>query len=361
MTTSILAINLGGTSTKVGYSKDNHLIFNENIEYTLSDLNQYSGIFDQKQRRLEDILALLKEKNIDVEKLSAVVSRAGILPPINAGAYEINADMVAYSREYVPIQHASNLGSELAIALIDLNKVGGKAYIYDGESLDQLAPIARFTGVKSIPKQSIGHLMNMRAVSRVIAERLGKEPNELNFVIAHMGGGTSVGASEKGKIIDVLADDEGPFSVERSGAIALKHIINLCYAKPKEEVNKILRKEGGLYSYLGTNDGRQIEKRIKDGDEYAALVYEALAYQVSKSIGDMAVALKGKVDGIILTGGLANSEMVTDWIEKWCGFIGKIYLVPNEYEMESMMSGIYRVLKEGEKVNTFSLSDYENL
>lgn len=360
MNINIAAINLGGTTTKVGYFIDNQMQFKETIEHTTEELKGFTSIFQQSDYRLNKIEELLISKGVDITGISAVVTRAGVLPPIQAGAYEINEDMIEYNTNYNAIEHASNLGTKIAVSLAEKSGPDVKAYIYDGETLDQLAPIARFTGVKKIPKQSIGHLLNMRSVARIAAEKIGKDINQSNFVIAHMGGGTSVCAIENNQIIDVLADDEGPFSVERAGSIALKHIINMCYELPKSEVMQILRKEGGLYSYLGTNDGREIEKTIAQGDEYAALAYEALAYQVAKACGDMAVAMKGHVDGIVLTGGLAYSKMIVDWIEEWGGFLGPIIQLPGEYEMEALAGGAYRVVTGKEKAQVFELEKQIN-
>lgn len=356
MSVQILAINLGGTTTKVGYTRDNTFQFKETIEHSIAELNQFSSVFQQKEFRLKEILKLLETKGVSVSNLSAVVTRAGVLPPIDAGGYEVNELMVDYNTNYQAIEHISNLGTSIARQLAKLAGKNVKAYIYDGETLDQLSDLARITGTKIIPKQSIGHLLNMRAVGRVAAQKIGKKVEECNFVIAHMGGGTSVCGLAKNRIVDVLADDEGPFSVERAGSIALKHVIKLCYELPQNEVMKILRREGGLYSYLGTNDGREVEKKIEQGDDYAKLVYEALAYQVSKACGEMAVAVEGDLDSIILTGGLANSVLICSWIEKWAGFLAPIIQVPGEYELEALAGGAYRIYIGEEKAKLFTIA-----
>lgn len=355
MSVQIIAINLGGTTTKVGYTVDNEFQFKETLEHSVAELSPFSSVFQQKKFRLKEILKLLDRKRINISNLSAVVTRAGVLPPIEAGGYEINETMVDYNTNYQAIEHVSNLGTSIANDLAKLAGENAKAYIYDGETLDQLTELARITGTKKIPKQSIGHLLNMRAVARVAAEKIEKKVEECHFVIAHMGGGTSVCGLANNRIVDVLADDEGPFSVERAGSVALKHVINLCYELPQNEVMRILRREGGLYSYLGTNDGRQVEGRIAQGDEHARLVYEALAYQVSKACGEMAVAVKGDLDGIILTGGLANSAMICSWIKKWAGFLAPIIQIPGEYELEALASGAYRVYTGEEMAKLFTI------
>jgi len=358
MAVNIVAINLGGTTTKVAYSVNNVIKFKETIEHTMDELGKLGGILGQKDIRLNSILHFLKLKDVDISEVTAIVTRAAGLPPVHAGAYEVTEEMTAVQLDQTKgtIQHASRIGTRVAFDLARQAGPSTKVYIYDSETMDELADIARFTGTKHIPKQSLGHLLNMRAVARSGAEKIDKRVEDCNFVVAHMGGGTSVCVIERNRIIDVLADDEGPFSVERAGSIALKHIIKMCYEMPREEVMRILRNEGGLYSYLGTNDGREIEKQIADGSACAALVYEALAYQVSKACGDMAVALKGNLDGIILTGGLANSKMICNWIEKWAGFLGSIICIPGEFEMESLASGAYRVVVGEEQADILNFT-----
>ncbi|MCC8180238.1 MAG: butyrate kinase [Planctomycetes bacterium] len=360
MSDLILVINPGGTTTKIGCFRDKEKLFAKTVEHDSEELKTFAHIRDQLDLRLRGIVETMRENNIDPADIDAVVARAGLLPPLEAGAYEVNDEMIDWSLNVSNLGHGSDLSGILARTLAGQSRKNAKAYIYDGETLDQLRPLARFSGVKLIPRQSLGHLLNMRAVGRRVAEKLGKRFDQVNFICAHMGGGTSLCALEKGRIVDAMPDDEGPCSVERSGSVALKHIINLCYTHPRNEVMRILRRDGGLKSYLGTNDGKEIVKRIENGDEYAALALESLAYQVAKAAGDMAVALQGKVDGIILTGGLAHARIVTDWIEKWAGFLGPVYLEPGEYELEALAEGAYRVLNGEEPVHQFKLNPEKN-
>jgi butyrate kinase len=354
MPVEILVINPGGTSTKVGWFRDHEKIFAKTIEHDSEELKKYEHVRDQLNLRLSGILQAMEENQVRAEDLSAVVARAGLLPPLEAGAYEVNEAMIDWSLNKSKLNHGSDLSGVLAKTMA--GKAGPRvgAYIYDGETLDQLGSLARYSGVKMIPRNSLGHLLNMRAVGRRVAERLGRRFDEVNFVACHMGGGTSLCAMEKSRLIDTMPDDEGPCSVERSGKVALKHIINLCYEKPRAEVMGILRRDGGLKSYLGTNDAREIGRRIEAGDQYAKEVFEAMAYQVAKAVGEMAVALKGRVDGIILTGGLAHSKLMTDLIEQWVSFLAPIYLEPGEFELEALAGGIYHVLKGEEPVHTFT-------
>lgn len=356
MSKLILVINPGGTTTKIGCFRDNEKLFAKTVEHDSEELKKFSHIRDQLQLRLQGVLDALRENNISVADLDAVVARAGLLPPLEAGAYEVNEAMIDWSLNVSNLGHGSDLSGILARTLAANSAKGAKAYIYDGETLDQFRDVARFSGVESIPRQSLGHLLNMRAVGRRVAEKLGHRFDGLNFVVAHMGGGTSLCALEKGRIVDAMPDDEGPCSVERSGSVALKHVINLCYSRPRSEVMRILRKDGGLKSYLGTNDGREIVGRIIKGDEYAALVLDAFCYQVAKALGEMAVALRGAVDGVILTGGLAHAKLVADGIEKWAGFLGTFYLEPGEYELEALAEGALRVVRGEESAREFKLN-----
>jgi butyrate kinase len=352
---NILAINPGGTSTKIGYFCDNQIVFKKNIEHDGEELRNFARVNDQIEMRTEKIIAELDSRQIRLNEVSAVVGRGGVLPPIQAGAYAVNSVMVDFLLHRVKLEHAANLGGVLADRIARMCSPDAKAFIYDGETLDQLSPLARFSGVSQIPRESLGHILNGRAVARRIAEQLGSSYDQLNLIVAHMGGGTSLNAHEKGRVTDVIADDEGPFSVERSGSLALKHVIRLCYENPKGAVHATLRVNGGLKSYLGTNDGRIIEEQIQKGDDYAKQAYEALAYQVAKAVGGMTVALNGKVDGIILTGGLAHSTMMTEWIRQRVSFVAPVYVVPGEFELEALAEGTWRVLTGKEEVYEFTI------
>ncbi|MDR1920778.1 MAG: butyrate kinase [Candidatus Adiutrix sp.] len=354
MAVEILVINPGGTSTKVGWFRNNEKVFDKTVEHDSEELKKFDHVRDQLNLRLNGILQAMAENKVRVQDISAVSARSGLLPPLEAGAYEVNEAMIDWSLNKSRLNHGSDLSGILARTMAEKAGPNVKAYIYDGESLDQFGPLARYSGVKMIPRASLGHLLNMREMGRRVAERLGRRFDEVNFVACHMGGGTSLCAMEKSRVVDAIPDDEGPCSVERSGKVALKHIINLCYDKPRAEVMSLLRRDGGLKSYLGTNDGREIVRRIEAGDEYAREVFESLAYQAAKAIGEMAVVLKGEVDGVILTGGLARSKLITGWIEERVSFLAPVYVEPGERELEALAGGIYRVLKGEESVNTFT-------
>jgi butyrate kinase len=355
MAINVLAINPGGTSTKIGYFSDNRPVFKVNIEHAEEELKKYAKVNDQLEMRCQKTLAELERRKTGLGGVSATVGRGGVLPPLKAGAYRVNAAMMDFLLHRVKLEHAANLGGVLADKIARLCAPETPAFIYDGETLDQLGWIARYSGTREIWRESLGHILNGRAVARIVARQFGKEYEEMNLVVAHMGGGVSLNAHEMGRVIEVMADDEGPMSVERAGSLALKHVIRLCYENPKEKVLSMLRQGGGLKSYLGTNNGRAIEERIRKGDADAQKAYQALAYQVAKGIGDMAVALRGKVDAIALTGGLAHSKMITGWIEGWAGFIAPVRVVPGEYELEALAQGAWRVLTGVEGVHEFIL------
>ncbi|MDR1677091.1 MAG: butyrate kinase [Deltaproteobacteria bacterium] len=357
MTFEILVINPGGTTTKIGWFQDAEKIFAETIEHDSETLKQYAKVRDQLSLRLKAIIETTSQHGVKLENLAAVVARAGLLPPLEAGAYEVNQAMINWSLEKSKLNHGSDLSGILAKTIAEKTGHGCKAYIYDGETLDQLTPLARYSGVASIPRTSLGHLLNMRAVGRRVADRLGKSFDELNMAVCHMGGGTSLCAIKKSRVIDTIPDDEGPCSVERSGKVPLKHIISLCYALPRSEVMRILRQDGGLKSYLGTNDGREIVRRIEAGGPEglkAREVFEAMAYQVAKSIGEMVVALKGQVDAIVLTGGLAKSRLMTSMIEDKVSFFAPVLVEPGEYELEALAGGALRVLRGEESLHVFN-------
>jgi len=355
MAINILALSAGGTSTKIGYFRDDQMVFKKTIEHSKEELGNCKSPNDQLDMRFKSVRQLLEKENVDLGEISAAVGRGGFLPPIDAGAYEVNNEMIDYILSHASLGHVSSLSAVLADRIAKMGCPNAKAFIYDGETLDQLIPIARFSGLKGCDRISIGHLLNSRAVARIVSEKIGANYEKLNFIVAHMGGGTSVTAHEQGFIVDLVADDEGPFSVERTGSLPMKHVIKLCYDYPKADVMKMLRVDGGLKSYLGTNDGRVIEERIRAGDREAELVFEALAYQVAKAVGDMSVAVNGEINAIVLTGGLANSGRIVGWITKRVNFIAPVHAVPGEFELEALAKGVWRVLSGLEDAHAFTL------
>lgn len=349
MTYKILAINPGSTSTKLALYEDDKRILDHSLNHPPEELNKFSRIIDQYEYRKDAILKFLQDKGISIGELSAVVGRGGMLPPVEAGAYVINEEMLNRLKNNPVVEHASNLGAPIAYEIA--KPFGILCCIYDPVTVDQLEDIARITGIPEVKRISFNHVLNSRATAIKTAEKLGRKYEDINFVVAHIGGGISVCIHSHGRIIDMLADDEGPFAPERAGRIPGKELINICFSGEydKKEVTKKMRGNAGLKAHLGTHDAREVEKMIAEGDEKAKLIYEAMAYQIAKGIGEMATVVKGKVDAIILTGGIAYSTMMTDMIKERVEFIAPVIIMPGENEMEALAFGALRVLRGQEE------------
>ena len=349
----ILAINPGSTSTKAAVYKNEEVLFVEAINHSNEDLAKCKSLKDQFAMRKQLILQVLAKHHFDLEKLSAVVGRGGQLPPVKAGGYYVNEAMKKRIIQGPIVNHASNLGALLAAALAQPK--GIPAYIYDAVSSDELKPVAKVTGIPEIVRHSFCHVLNSKATARKVAQSQGKGYEAMNFIVAHLGGGISISAHEQGKIVDVITDDAGPFSPERSGSVPILYIVDMCYSGEysKRDLLKKLRGMGGLKAHLGTHDCRQIEAMIEQGNEQAKLLYEAQAYQVAKGIGELAPTIDGKIDHIILTGGIAYSKMLTDLIAKRVEFIAPVIVVPGENELESLALGALRILRGEEECNEY--------
>ena len=350
---TVFAINPGSTSTKIGLFRNETELWVQNLVHREQELREHEKIGEQLAYRKERILEALKESGHDVSELSAIVGRGGMLPPVQAGGYTVNQCMRERLQKSPTGFHASNLGALIADAIA--KPLAIPAYIYDAVSADELYEIAHITGIPEVSRQSFCHVLNAKATCRQAAEKTGRRYQDMNFLVAHLGGGISISAHEKGKIVDVITDDAGPFSPERSGSIPLRTIVDMCYSNEyahKDMVYK-LRGMGGLKAHLGTHDCREIEEMIADGDEYAAKVYEAFAYQISKGIGELAPVLKGRVDMIILTGGVAYSQMITDWVTERVSFIADVEVIPGENELASLALGALRILRGEESAHEF--------
>jgi len=319
------------------------------IQYT--EIEKYDSILEQAPMRLKTVLDTLGKHGYKPEDLSIVMGRGGMLPPVKVGGYRVDDKMLELIYDGKIQQHASNLGAILAN---DIAKTAGvEAYIYDAVSACEFPPVARITGMKEIERRSFYHVLNCRAVSIRYAESIGKKYEDINLLVTHLGGGITVGAHCKGKIIDSLADDNGPFAPERAGSVPLLDLIEMCYSGKytKKEMMGKVRGMGGLRSLLGTSDGREIQKLIESGDKNAALVMEAQAYQIAKGIALLSPALRGDCDGIIVTGGLAYNTFLIEDVKKYIGWLGKIVVMPGEYEMEALALGGLRILRKQEVVH----------
>ncbi|MFA6506408.1 MAG: butyrate kinase [Treponemataceae bacterium] len=352
-TMKILAINPGSTSTKIALYEDDKELFKTNIEHSADELAKYPNVASQYDMRKDAILAYLKSNNFDPSTLDAIAARGGPIPYLKGGAYRVNDAMTAMLKSKEVPEHASNLAGLIAYEIT--KPLGKNAYIYDAISADDFADIARISGMPALPRQSLCHVLNMRAVARKTAAEMGKPYSSLNLIVAHLGGGITVSVHRDGKMEDIVSDDEGPFSPERAGRVPCRALIDLCYSGKYDfgTMKKMLRGKGGLVAYLGTSNCIEVEKRIDAGDAQAKLILEAMAYQIAKSIGDLATVVNGKVDAIVLTGGIAYSKLVTGWISDRVSFIAPVKLVPGENELESLALGILRVLRGDEKANEY--------
>lgn len=353
MSYKILAINPGSTSTKVAVYEDEKELHKKNIEHPTSEIEKYAEIIDQYEFRYKQIIDFLNEVGIKPEDLAATVGRGGMLPPVKSGAYQVNEEMVDYFKYKSAIKHASNLGGVIAYAIA--NPLGKPAYIYDSVAVDEFPDIARISGLKEAPRISVGHALNMRAAAIKCATEMGKAYSDINLVVAHLGGGISVSTHEKGKMVELITDDEGPFSPERCGMIAGKDIINMCYENDKATMKKKLKGKGGLVSYFDTNDTIAITKRMEEGDKECELVLKAMAYQIAKAIGECATVVNGKVDAVVITGGIAYSKYISGWVTERTEFIAPVKVLPGENELEALSQGTLRVLKGEEKAHEFKL------
>lgn len=351
----ILTINPGSTSTKIAVFDNEDLVFEKTLRHSSEEIGKYDKISDQFEFRKTVIEDVLTEGGIKTSDLDAVVGRGGLLKPIEGGTYVVNEAMIDDLRVGVLGEHASNLGGIIAKEIGDAVNI--PSYIVDPVVVDEMDDVARVSGIEDIDRKSIFHALNQKATARRAAKELEKEYFDCNFIVAHMGGGISVGAHEKGRVIDVAnaLDGEGPFSPERSGGLPVGDLVKMCFSGKytQDEIKKKIKGNGGLVGYLNTNDGREVESRIEAGDEKAKLVYEAMAYQVSKEIGSCASVLKGNVDAILLTGGIAYSKMFTGMIEERVNFISDVKIYPGEDEMIALAQGGLRVLNKEEEPKNY--------
>jgi butyrate kinase len=312
----ILAINPGSTSTKVALYADKQVLIVETLDHPIAQIQEFEHVQEQYDFRKKVILDFLEANDVSLDSLDAVVGRGGLLPPVKSGAYQVNEAMVDRLKNRPVVEHASNLGALIAYEIAE--STGISAYIYDSVAVDELTEVARISGIPAITRASFSHALNARAMAHKFAEKSDKKYEDMTLIIAHLGGGISVSLHHKGAMIDITSDDEGPFSPERSGRVPCNPLVELCYSGKydRRTMKKMLRGNGGLNGYLGTVDAREVESMIAQGNKEAALIYEAMAYQVAKAIGEHATVVNGEVDAIILTGGIAYSEMITDWISK---------------------------------------------
>ncbi|MCR5399227.1 MAG: butyrate kinase [Lachnospiraceae bacterium] len=346
-----LIINPGSTSTKIGVFEDENLLFEETLRHSTEEIAKYATIADQKDFRKNIILKLLQEKSFDINSLDMVVGRGGMLKPIPGGTYEVTDELLEDLKIGKQGQHASNLGGMLAREIGD--EIGVRSFIVDPVVVDELCDIARYSGVPELPRTSVFHALNQKAVAKRYAKEKGVAYDSLNLVVVHMGGGVSVGAHTGGRVIDVFnaLDGDGAFSPERAGGAPSGALIKMCFSGKytEAEVYKKFVGGGGFNAYVGTNDMRDVEKMIQDGDTKAKVIRDAFIFQVSKDIGSMACVLKGKVDAIVVTGGIAYDKEVVAGLKEACEWIAPFTVYPGEDELLALAQGGLRVMNEEEK------------
>lgn len=346
----ILAINPGSTSSKIGYFEDTNCISSITIRHNQDDIAEFDSIIDQYPMRKEAIMAWLKEQKIEVTDLHGVVGRGGLLRPTPGGTFKVNDRIISDLTNAKYGVHASNLGAILAQEIASAAKVD--AYIVDPVTTDEFGPLARYSGHPDIERVSVFHALNQKASARTICEKIGRKYTDVNMIIAHLGGGATIAAHEKGRAIDVNHGlEEGPFTPERSGSLPVLEIIKMSYSGnyTQDEMKKKVVGRGGMTAYMGTSDIQSIVQSAENGDDKAREILEAMVYQISKEIGSCSTVLKGSVDAIVVTGGVAYNDFITDLIKERVSFIAPVHLLPGENELLSMTSGVLRVLEGKEE------------
>lgn len=349
----ILVLNPGSTSTKIAVFDGETPLFVESLTHSAEELAPFDRVVEQYDFRRQLVLDCLLRHNFDVCDLSAVVSRGGLLAPIHAGAYAVNEDMV-WQLQYKPQnEHASNVGAMIAHAISQELHI--PAYIYDGITVDELTDINRITGLPEMHRKGIGHTLNTRAAAMRYACGQGKPYKDVTIIVAHLGGGITVNLHHNGRIEDCVNDEEGPFSPERAGGLPMFDVIHACFGEGQSDkgMMKLVKSRGGLLAHIGTTDCREVEQRIENGDVHAKLIYDAMALNVAKYIAKLAPGVCGKVDAILLTGGITYSDYIDEEIRRRVSFIAPVTVYPGEDEMQSLALGCLRVLRGEETAQTY--------
>ncbi len=347
----IAAINLGSTSTKIACYENERCVANENIPHPAEDIARYKTIWDQYEFRKSAIEKYFFDKDIDVASLDAFVTRGGHTKPLTSGVYRITEEMLRQSAGGEYGVHATDLGLKIVYSLAGENTL---PLTVDPPSTDEFEPLARYSGMAEIERQSRFHALNQKAVARKYAQDIGRDYEELNLIVVHMGGGCSVAAHRRGKMVDAnnALDGDGPFSTNRTGGLPVGALVDLCFSGryTREDVHKKLNGNGGMMSYLGESDALAVERRAAGGEERAEEVLQAMCYQTAKEIGARATVLCGDVDAIIFTGGMANSKYLVESISRRVRFIAPVAAYPGEFEMESLCLNAHRALTGKEEI-----------
>ena len=347
----LLVINPGSTSTKIAVYDGDQQVFLENISHPTEEIESYPTTYDQLQYRVDAIAGTLAKAGIPADSFDCVMGRGGGIARLATGGYEVNQALLDSAKDHPLFDHVSNIGAALAYRFAQ--GAGCKAYIYDAVSAETMVPEAKVLGMDHMERTSLCHVLNARAMSIKYAKEQGRRYEDMNLIVAHMGGGITVSAHSHGRIVDNVRDDEGPMSPTRSGAVSTQKVVDLCYSGKYtyEEATKKVRGDAGLVNLLGTHNAREVEKRIAEGDEYAKLVYDAMGYQVAKYSAMMAGCFTEPVDAVILTGGIAHSKMLTGVIRKYLEHTFNVVVMPGENEMEALAFGGLRILRGEETAN----------
>lgn len=351
----ILVINPGASSTKVGLFKGDREIWSKTLRHSYDELRILKDIKEQKDFRIKKIMEALKEDNIDLKEISAISAIGGLLKPLDSGTYLINKNMLKDLEEGKRGFHASNLGGLIAYEIAE--KFGIPSYIVDPVSVDELDKLARYSGHPLLERESLSHALNTKAVAKRWAKENGRSYFDINLIVIHLGSGITVSAHKKGRMVDVTNSmEEGPFSSERAGTVPCMKLAKLCFSGKYtfEQVQKMLFGEGGIYAYIGLKDFREIMEKVRSGDEKTKEVVDAMIYQIAKDTGAMAAVLEGKIDGIIITGGMAHDKYLIENLQKRIEFLGKIFVHPGEDELRALVEGALRVLRGEENAREYS-------
>lgn len=352
----ILVINPGSTSTKIAVYEDVNCILLKTLSHTSKELSAFKNVTEQFEYRRKAILDELNRDQISIDSLDLVIGRGGLTYPLESGVYEVNEKMVEHCRHGINGMHASNLGAMIAYDIIK-QKEGMRALIADPVVTDEMEDIARVSGHPEFTRRSVFHALNQKAVARQHASKIGKSYDEMNLIVVHLGGGISVGAHRMGRVIDVnnALDGEGPFSPERSGTLPVGELIDLCFSGKYScsQIRKMVVGEGGFVAYLNTNDSREVEHAINNGDKKSLFYLEAMTYQVAKSVGEMATVLKGRVDGILVTGGMAYDRRMMGMLRERIDFISDVFVYPGEDELKALAMNALSVAKGKQKAREY--------
>ncbi len=351
----LLIINPGSTSTKMGVFEDRHKVDEIVIRHKDEELSVFDDVIDQKDFRLDVIKDKLAELHVDIEEFDAIVGRGGQMKPVESGTYEVTEEMIEDMKSGRYGVHASSLGGMLAKEIGD--SIGVKSYVVDPVVVDEMDDFARVSGLKGCERFSSFHALNQKSMARRYATEIDRDYESLNLIGCHMGGGISVVAHQRGRVVDVnnSVDGDGPFTPERTGSIPLRGVLHLIFDQGlnADEVIKLMTSQSGLYSYVGTKDAKVVSDKAKSGSKKHRFIYEAMAYQVAKEIASLGAVLKGDVDAIILTGGLAYDDLFVNWIRERVEFIAPVVVYPGEDELQALADGICRILNGEAQVKIY--------